>query len=443
MFGIIHSEGGAEDAGVVVRDCLLIVNNILHDSEKCQRLFYGMGVQCILKLGEFFDPAVLESLQAASVDGSLDDSLSVPASWFDQPTRVSSAILAINAINNSLSTLNAKHQNLLVNSTTSVLHSSAFWIARKGPLEVANAALSLLYRVVDGNSTVGEQLCDLVIKVPPAVSGQSIPSGSEIPTLNFAWKPSAGESRYLISLSSLLSERYIYFNGNSATPGCWDSAVSASSLAELTIDFDVLGVLLTRTPDSFAKGCLAVFEKILASDAMASDRLIQYILAPPPPPAGDDSGFEGAASSPPLGTGTLVLHLVVEGGMKLLNSNQVTALTINAIRYDLDLAERATNVLATVFVHGSQLAREMFTALSTQHLTQSMGSSSGLRLKGNDGDVKLLLPFLMLTAGRTTRMPQGSGYKLLISLLRLLSTVVCDCERATKLVRTCLLVWLL
>ena len=59
LFGIIHSEGGAADAGVVIQDCLQICNNILHDSETCQRLFFGMGVHLILKLSDFFDPSIL------------------------------------------------------------------------------------------------------------------------------------------------------------------------------------------------------------------------------------------------------------------------------------------------------------------------------------------------------------------------------------------------
>ena len=39
LFAIIHKEGGSDDAGMVVRDCLEICSNILCNSETCQRLF--------------------------------------------------------------------------------------------------------------------------------------------------------------------------------------------------------------------------------------------------------------------------------------------------------------------------------------------------------------------------------------------------------------------
>ena len=43
LFGIIQSEGGSSDAGMVIKDCLHICSNILYESETCQRLFYEMG----------------------------------------------------------------------------------------------------------------------------------------------------------------------------------------------------------------------------------------------------------------------------------------------------------------------------------------------------------------------------------------------------------------
>ena len=433
LFGIIQSEGGAADAGLVIQDCLQICTNILHDSETCQRLFFGMGMGWTLKLSEFFDPTLLES-SILSIKTIGDDSDGESASfsnetssslWFDQSTRLSSAILAINAINNSLSTLNRKHQGLIMEGATSVISSSALWIARKGPIELVNAALSLLYRIANENPRLSGQLADFIVKVSPARQGQQIPFGVDIPVLHFGWK--VGDKQ-LISIASLLAERYIYCSGS----GCWDSAAASAIKDSLNVDFDVLSILLSGEPDCFANGCLYVLEKVLSTDSSASDLLVQYALAPPPPPAlldGDDFGNPEEEASQPLGTVTCMLNLVVDGGRKILNCNQFSAVTINSFRQDLELAERAANVLTVVFTHGSLLAKEICTALKTN--SADIASSNG-RMKSGDNEVKLLLPFLMLAAGRTTRMQQGSGYPLLISILRLLSTVVCGCERAAK-----------
>ena len=418
----------------MIQDCLQICTNILHDSETCQRLFFGMGMGWTLKLSEFFDPVLLESSalfiknigedsdgEAASFSNETSSSL-----WFDQSTRLSSAILAINAINNSLSTLNRKHQGLIMDSANSVISSSAFWIARKGPVELVNAALSLLYRIANENPRLSGQLADFVVKVSPARQGQQIPFGVDVPVLHFGWK--VGDKQ-LISIASLLAERYIYCSGS----GCWDSAAASAIKDSLNVDFDVLSILLSGETDCFANGCLYVLEKVLSTDSSASDLLVQFALAPPPPPAlmdGDDFGNSDEEALQPLGTVTCMLNLVVEGGRKILNCNQFSMVTVNSFRQDLELAERAANALTVVFTHGSLLAKEICTALKTN--SADMAASNGRMKSGGDNEVKLLLPFLMLAAGRTTRMQQGSGYPLLISILRLLSTVVCGCERAAK-----------
>lgn len=391
-----------------------------------------------MKLSEFFDPTLLESTSLARTDGLIDDgesssfsSQSSSSLWFDQPTRLSSAILAINALNNSLSTVNKKHQSLLMDSATTVVASSAFWIARKGPVELVNAALSLLYRIANENPRVSVQLTEFVIKVPAARQGQNIPFGVDVPLLNFGWKVGG---KQLISIASLLAERYIY----SMNSGCWDSAAASAIKDSLNVDFDVLSILLRDDPDSFANGCLYVLEKILSTDSSASDLMVQFALAPPPPPPidGDDSfdfGNGSEEASQPVGTVTSLLNLIVEGGRKILNSNQFSAVTVNAFRVDLELAERAANVLTVFFTHGSQLARDISTAIKANY-GDTAGGNGRLKSAGGDSEVKLLLPFLILAAGRTTRMQQGSGYPLLISILRLLATVVCGCERAAKLV---------
>mmetsp|Transcript_17076 Transcript_17076/g.23468 ORF Transcript_17076/g.23468 Transcript_17076/m.23468 type:complete len:534 (-) Transcript_17076:124-1725(-) len=319
----------------------------------------------------------------------------------------------------------------------SVVSSAAFWIARKGPLELVNAALSLLYRLMDGNPQIGQQLSNLIIKVTAARQGINIPENVMVPQLRFGWKIAVGDERRDITLISLLSESYI-FNG-SCVGGCWNPEAALFLKDSLNVDFDVLSALLSGEPDCFAKSCLCVLEKLLSTDDTASDMLIQFVLAPPPPPSlgdGDDSfdfGASGTEASQPLGTGTMMLKLVLEGGNKILNCNQFSSVTVNAFRNDLELAERAANVLAVVFTNSSLLARDLSTTISTSHISSTL-ILNRMKSGGVNSENKLLLTFLMLSAERTTRMPQGSGYSLLVAILRLLSTMVCGCERATKLV---------
>jgi hypothetical protein len=54
------AEGGPEEGGLVVQDCLRIVQNILTESETCQRLFYGGGTGDAWQghLGSFFAPLI-------------------------------------------------------------------------------------------------------------------------------------------------------------------------------------------------------------------------------------------------------------------------------------------------------------------------------------------------------------------------------------------------
>jgi hypothetical protein len=68
LFTIITSEGGSIDPGLVVQDCLQICCNLLQGSEICQRFFFGMGVEWILKLHEFFDPSIVEKFSIYAGD---------------------------------------------------------------------------------------------------------------------------------------------------------------------------------------------------------------------------------------------------------------------------------------------------------------------------------------------------------------------------------------
>lgn len=60
LFKIITSEGGTEDGGLVVQDCLKIVRNVVSQSVTCQRLFYDTGGNWHLLVANFF-AAMIES----------------------------------------------------------------------------------------------------------------------------------------------------------------------------------------------------------------------------------------------------------------------------------------------------------------------------------------------------------------------------------------------
>lgn len=413
----------------MIQDCLQICNNILHDSETCQRLFFGLGTHFLLKLVDFFDPQLLENYtlqysgSTRSLDSEDEDNKSFESSnlWFEQPTRLAGAILAMNAINNSLSITNIKHQNEIMNNASVVISSALHWIARKGPVELVNAALSLIYRIVENNPSVANYVCNLILKLSPPLSDKNIPNSVDIPSIVFGTKLDVNnEKKISIPAMSLLAERYIYAHDIS----CWDSSANQMIKDSLTVDFDVLSVLLLNEPDSFSRGCLCVFEKILSVNSTLSDLFIQFILAPPPPPAMEDDYQEVDSGSP---LGILILHLLVDGCNKIQGSNQFSTINSNTLRNEIDIAERVANIFTVIFVFGSQLAREIATAITTNH--SIVNKSGNYR---SSGDVKHLLPLLLTTASKTNRIPNGGGYNILIAILRMVSTIVSGCERAAR-----------
>ena len=148
-----------------------------------------------------------------------------------------------------------------------------------------------------------------------------------------------------------------------------------------------------------------------------------------------DSQTAGRESSQPLGT--LVFNLLVEGCNKLLAgaskgmgmsmgggmSGSKGDQSSNAI----ELAERAANLLAAVFVHGSQLAKELSTAINTSHTAVVLCTAT----QSHSGP-QPLLPLMLATASSMARVPGGGGYALLRAVLRMLSAIVAGCERATN-----------
>jgi hypothetical protein len=481
LFGIIKQEGGFDDAGLVVQDCLHICNNILADSETCQRLFFAMGGEWIARLNEFFDPTLLESLETArnsAFDDEDDedggDSRPVNECWFDDPARLSCAIWALSTLYNSLSNANKKHQQTLGITSSLVVPSAAFWIARRGPSEMVDASLSLLARLVqEGNADVGHALANTYLKVPPAVPRKTFPAGVEPPSLAFGWKPLPGDERRVVSLLSLLAERYV-------TPApAWVPADGPMFGDRLGLMYKVLPTAedgasasasavvskassssssAAQQPQNMAQCCLAVFESILASDTMIGDLIVQYVLAPPPPPQVDGmyhdeyalTGGVHASQAHLLETmrplGLQVMSMLVEACVKVLDGHTMPV----AGRHGLEEAERAANILAVVFIHGSTLAKELCTAITTSHVRQSAALAGGGQGTGGGGggggmsggvgassaeSHRFILPMLLFAAGRTARSVGVAGYPLLVSILRMLACVASGCERAAKQVR--------
>ena len=409
LFGIIRSEGGAADAGLVIHDCLQICTNILHGSETCQRLFFGMGTDWILKLGEFFEPTLCESYSQAiggknSLGGDLDGQRE-NSEWYDVPNREGCATLALDALTGALSTANPKHQATIALSTF-IVPAAAFWIARKGPRRVVSASLSLLERVVEGNTDVAAAVASMVIKVSSAVSGKTVPEGIEMPALIFGWRPLPTDDRRMITIPSLLAERYVF------SCHAWTNNGGVDRENEMEQDGDV------STADGLSQRCLQTLETLLSADSKTCDLMVQFILAPPPPSMDeDDMQLE---SMRPLGS--ILTNLLVEGCVKVLAQGP------GAMKCDLDAAERAANVLSLLFISGGQLARELSTAISTSH-TSLKNQESGYEAV----PTQPLLPFLLSAAGRAARMgPMGGGYGLLVAILRLLSTVASGCNLAAR-----------
>lgn len=385
-----------------------------------------MGSDWILRLADFFDPSLLESIEknnfALGLEDDDDEEPLVNEGWFDNPARLACAVLALASLYRSLSTPNKKHQSMLATSTSVVIPSAAFWVARRGPSELVNAGLSLLSRLVEGGNTeVANLLSNSYIKVSPAVARKNFPSDVELPQLLFGWRPLPGDDRKFISIMSLLAERYIY------PVDAWNPKEGAALGSKLTVQYQVLA---DGGGDNLAQCSLLVLEQILASDPSISDLIVQYILAPPPPPhldgmPEDDDGMNSSQqleSMRPLGL--LVLALLIEGCNKILDGSG---------KIDFAVSERAANLLSVVFIHGSQLAKELCTAVTTSHIIHGMGKS--LTISNQAGGHKFILPLLLFTAGRIARSAGGAGYPLLISYLRLLACIVSDCEFASKQVR--------
>lgn len=307
-----------------------------------------MGKEWVLNLHQFFDPLQVENVK---LDNSLNQNSEdfEEGAWFENPVRVGCATLALKAIAGALEVVNAKHQKVVACQTGAV-SSAAFWVARKGPDELLEAALQLLARLVESNSEVAAHVADIMVEVSPSISGRSYPLGGEVPAIYFGWRPLPTDDRRFITVPALLSERYIF------TSTAWTAPSAMQS------DGGVVRAITVK--DGLSLQCLHVLETLLRADPTTCDMLIQYILAPPPPSARDEDLARGEAAAletiRPLGA--ILLTTLLDGSGRFLGGN-----VANAVNVDVSVVERSANVLTLLFLGGGQLARELSTVISTAH----------------------------------------------------------------------------
>ena len=260
---------------------------MLQKSEICQRFFFGMGKEWIFNLTDFFKTELetyvsvrnslnYDALGSDSRNGTGDsdgDRDGDGDGWFYDTCRVHCAVLALQAIAGALETTNQKHQKLVA-MQTNVAPSAAFWIARKGPSELVDAALLLLTYLVQDNADVAAHVAESMIEINPNISGKSYPKGVEVPAVYFGWRPLPSDDRRFITIPALLAERYIFSSAS------WNVPSSSSSTA------------INSSPDCLSVQCLNVLETLLKAGPTTCDIMVQYVLAPPPP-SGDDDGQGG------------------------------------------------------------------------------------------------------------------------------------------------------
>jgi hypothetical protein len=306
LFGIIQSEGGAQDAGMVTQDCLVICSNILADSETCQRLFYEMGSGWFLKLADFFDPSILETAVDRGLyeDTDAQDDFT-PSVWFEQPSRMACAVYALTAISNSLSMGNKKYQNMVGVSSSNLLTNAAFWLARRGPLELITPALELLSRTVSKNELVRSEIVQSLVKLSPPKKDRNIHASFDFPASNFlvfGWKPLPKDELKFITIPSLLAEQVIF-----------QGPLWSSKYEQTTVDIDRV-----------SQTCMSVLETIFSVDTTFASVMLQYVLAPPPPSIEDDdisTGNSGAMETmKPLVA--LVLNTIVDAYERFINNSK-------------------------------------------------------------------------------------------------------------------------
>jgi hypothetical protein len=363
-----------DGASVVVQDCLSICRNILQDSETCQRLFFGMGTDWTLRLSEYFTPYFLERPANDRKTSEYEDG--EDTFWADKMDFARCSYLAMDALVSALSIPNPKHQKLVAIDVTDVLPSAMFWVARGGPSYLIHSGLCLLNRCMNGNKPIAAQIMNMSLQLSPSIPGRNIPqdgatdASGRMHDLLFGWKPLPNDDRKCIAIVSLLAERYVYAQGAWCGQIAYSAAVGSpppSGHASFDSSIEALDV---STGDGFSQSCLQILDTVFAADSGMTSMLIQCVLAPPPP-LPDDDEHEGMTLESMKPLCSILFALILDVCHKISDPSNVHYVSSPQSRVEMDIAERAANILTLVFLHGESLTREITTALSTVHIASS------------------------------------------------------------------------
>ena len=460
IFRIIKSEGGAEDSGLVVQDCLHILKNIVTDSETCQRLFYGTGDKWHLQLAKFFnshlEDFVLKDLIMENVDlngiegddssnsplkariatpGREDPSLQSP--WYDSTHHISCGVLAMDCLSGSLSLPKGKAveigQQLEVCSGTDVLSGAAHWLGRRGPIEFIEPALKLLHSIVAGsNAQSAAILSQHKLSITSARRGANMPHSRAVSDSGLQFGKEVRQKNqvvmYHITLLALLAEMYIVDRRvvASSVSYFWcitNASIGASSGCPVNSDKEI----------QMRQTCLDLLDKILEADQTASILLLQHIIAPPPPPI--DMDIDGGNDQ--NNSNTSELHVEPESlGVIILRGIIGGCMVIREHGHNTETLLPYTQVLCTMLIHGGDIARELASTitlgLSTLAPTPNPNSPDNTISNGNN---ESFLVFLLETVQVAVEKEEGAI--AVLGLLQALATALSGCDRSVRQTMIC------
>jgi hypothetical protein len=450
----------------VIQDCLQICCNVLEGSETCQRLFYGMGGNWHLQLIQFFTPSLLESFSQPpfhgngfhASDGDHPINSSTQGIWYEQSGRLRCAVIALETFAHSLTILSSPnyHKIFLPIAENTLFPSLLHWIIRNGPTELlllSLQTLELFLAQTMSEKRFGLILFQLLLRFTPSVPGLHVPlslsstHNSLLPSLSllYSFRSSISNDHRVISVMNLLIERYLH-GGNS-----WYGHDSFSRERDIErqkereksgLTQDIMHLYpqsLYLSGSDYSLGSLRIFQKLLSLDEMTSGMVIQHILAPPPPDGMDDFDDEdaqrGREKDKGMDFGSIILSVLLNSLEKisLYVSSPTGVPNSSTVQQEVSLIVRTSNLLSLIILHGGLLASELCTALSTHHLIRQRSlldnsfHSHTLQQQSNHP----VLPYMLSLSSRMIRIPGGSGWIILSSILKILSVACTGCERAT------------
>lgn len=388
-----------------------------------------MGIEWISALSDFFDPDILESAEQLDTkrDEDVDNkdiknTVAKSLVWLENSRQVECSVLAMNALAASLRNICTQHQNMFsYSNATNSISSAMYWLARRGPSPLVASVLDFLYHVLSQNSLIANEIGSFLITISPNISGKTIPITAEAGVYRLGWKSTNPEDNVIyITLPYMLADQYIYLSA------AWKPSNIGSNTSN-DINQTKLSLFDVSSSEKFSQSCLQVFEAWLEADKSVCDLLIQYIVVAPPPTPEElelEEEANGTVETPkPLAL--MILNIILEGCQKIISSS----LAIGGS--NLDVIERAVNILTAIFSYGSNVAREIATVISLGHTSLKDLIQTGQYTSLSP--TQSVLSYLIYICGRLSRVANNpSTISLLVSLLRLLATISCNCQVVAK-----------